>query len=174
MEPLKKSPSFLTAANVVTLFRLVLLIIFVALAIQRHITAAVAVFAVAWGLDLIDGYLARHLHQETRVGFILDKVVDRLLLVGGGVVLINQGYLPPLALLLFTKDVAVTPAFYIQIRAHESVRSLGRAGKIMTLLQGAALLWLVFVGTYPLSITLGLGIAGIVVGALYLHRVVYR
>ncbi len=161
----------LTAPNGITLFRLVLFGVFIWLALQARLSAAMLVFAVAWGLDVLDGYIARRWHQATAFGFVFDKVVDRLILVGGGVVLIATGYLAPLIGLLFIKDIICFPAMLWEVARRQKVSDLGMAGKIFALLQGLALLWLVLVGTYSLVITIPLSITGVIIGAQYWQRV---
>ena len=51
--------------------------------------AAAAWLLAALGVtDWVDGYLARHLHQVSEVGKVLDPVADRLLfLVGSGILI---------------------------------------------------------------------------------------
>lgn len=166
------SSPLVTVANIITLLRLGLLAVLIVLVIQHRLTSALLVFALAWSLDVVDGYVARRFKQETRLGFILDKVVDRLLLITAGIVLINQGYLPPLALLLFTKDVVALPALHLQLMANEKLQDLGTAGKLMTVVQGLALLWLVLIGTFATPIIFTVAIGGGVIGTWYFYRVV--
>ncbi|HEY7072220.1 MAG TPA: CDP-alcohol phosphatidyltransferase family protein [Acidimicrobiales bacterium] len=81
----------LTLPNIVTLVRLACLPVFLWLLFGVEDRAAAAWLLAALGLtDWVDGYLARHLHQVSDVGKILDPVADRLLfLVGAGGILID-------------------------------------------------------------------------------------
>ncbi len=164
----------MTVANTVTLARLPLLGLLFFLLARGQVAWAMGAFAVAWALDGIDGWLARRLHQETQLGYWLDKIIDRLILVGGGIALLAQGFLPPLALLLFTKDIIAVTTLYIQSRAREAEVSLGWPGKVMTLLQGGAMLWLVLSGQYAIIIIGVVALLGAVVGGHALYRAVYR
>jgi cardiolipin synthase len=81
----------LTLPNLITLIRLSCLPLFLWLLFGAEDRAAAAWLLAALGAtDWVDGYLARHMHQVSDVGKILDPVADRLLFfVGGGAILID-------------------------------------------------------------------------------------
>jgi cardiolipin synthase len=81
----------LTLPNLVTLVRLSCLPVFLWLLFGLEDRAAAAWLLAALGAtDWVDGYLARHLHQESELGKVLDPVADRLLfLVGAGGILVD-------------------------------------------------------------------------------------
>ena len=81
----------LTLPNLITLIRLSCLPLFLWLLFGAEDRAAAAWLLAALGAtDWVDGYLARHMHQVSEVGKILDPVADRLLFfVGGGAILID-------------------------------------------------------------------------------------
>jgi CDP-diacylglycerol--glycerol-3-phosphate 3-phosphatidyltransferase len=87
--------------NALTLGRLALIPVFVALMVQagesRSIAAAV-VFAVAGITDQVDGFLARRWHVESRFGKIADPLADRLMIDAAVILLCAYGRLPWLAL----------------------------------------------------------------------------
>jgi CDP-diacylglycerol--glycerol-3-phosphate 3-phosphatidyltransferase len=69
-----------TWANLVTALRTVSCLLVFAIAARRHSAAwNLAGLALYWGLDILDGYLARRLDQETRLGAQFDILADRLL-----------------------------------------------------------------------------------------------
>jgi cardiolipin synthase len=87
----------LTVPNAVTVVRLCLLPVFLYLLLihqpaERY--AAAAILAVMGATDWVDGYLARHLHQVSELGKILDPVADRLLLIGGVGAILIDGSVP--------------------------------------------------------------------------------
>jgi cardiolipin synthase len=85
----------LTLPNAVTVVRLGLLPVFIWLLLGRHERYAAAwVLAVMGSTDWVDGYLARHLHQVSTVGKILDPIADRLLLIGGVGAILIDGSVP--------------------------------------------------------------------------------
>jgi phosphatidylglycerophosphate synthase len=133
----------LTMPNIVTGTRLVFFILFIWAAAQQRAGLALALWLPAWGMDAIDGWLARKLKQETPFGYIFDKAVDRLVLFGGVLVVMTEGLVPEYALLLLTKDIAVLPAVTAQLKRQAVMPALGMEGKIMTVLQGVGFAWLV-------------------------------
>ena len=84
----------MTIPNYISILRILLVPVFIALILYyvnhevelyRHL--AITVFVLAIVSDAVDGYLARRMNQTTRLGAILDPLADKLLLVGGIVVL---------------------------------------------------------------------------------------
>lgn len=89
----------LTLANKITLFRILLIPLFVFLVVDyvrdgRHGQAsemqrwlACAVFAIASVSDAVDGYIARRFHQKSELGTFLDPLADKALLISALVLL---------------------------------------------------------------------------------------
>jgi CDP-diacylglycerol--glycerol-3-phosphate 3-phosphatidyltransferase len=72
----------LTWANVVTALRtLVCVGLFAAAAVRHSARLNLIGLGIYWILDILDGYLARRLNQETRLGAQFDILSDRLLVV---------------------------------------------------------------------------------------------
>ena len=67
-----------TIPNVLSMLRLALVPVFLALVVLEDYIAALAVLVVAGLTDLLDGFLARRLGQVTRLGQLLDPAADRL------------------------------------------------------------------------------------------------
>jgi cardiolipin synthase len=81
----------LTIPNVISLIRLLCLPLFLYLLFGRENRAAAAsLLGILGATDWIDGYIARHWHQVSTVGKVLDPVADRLLFfVGIGGILVD-------------------------------------------------------------------------------------
>ena len=79
--------STLTAANQVTLFRMLLIPAFVLLVLYGRPGWALVAFVVAGITDALDGLIARLARQRTSLGAWLDPMADKLLLVSAFVVL---------------------------------------------------------------------------------------
>jgi len=102
-----------TAANEVTLLRMLLIPAFVILVIYGYLGEALLVFAVAGVTDALDGLLARRASKPTTLGAWLDPMADKLLLVSTFVVLSIPGLrlanpLPIwLTVLIISRDVVI-------------------------------------------------------------------
>ena len=92
---------------------------------------ALAVLALAGFTDYLDGYLARRLHQSTRVGQILDPVADRLYILAVVIGLAIRDIIPWwLAVALPMRDVlliALVPALRTRGYSALPVHFLGKA-----------------------------------------------
>lgn len=166
----KGADRWFTAANAVTAFRLVIFALFVYATQRGIVSVAAAAFALAWGLDAVDGWLARRLRQATAFGFVFDKAVDRLVLVGGLFVLLAAGLVPLWSLLLLTKDVLVVPLVVRRSVAGQALRDLGAAGKAVAALQGLTLLWLLLGMPFGVVLTVAVAVAGGWAGYRYVQR----
>lgn len=91
------SSRILTLPNVLTIFRMVLIPIFVSLLFYQRFVLALAVFVTAGITDGLDGLLARRFDQQSQLGTILDPIADKMMLVTAFVVLSMRGvFHPPL------------------------------------------------------------------------------
>ncbi len=72
---------WVTISNLLTIARLVLAPVVVASLYCQQWLLAFVVFVVAATTDLLDGYLARALNQQTHLGTLLDPIADKVLLV---------------------------------------------------------------------------------------------
>lgn len=134
----------ITWANSITASR----ILFFALCIQelsysRPINA-ILLFVLAWGLDAIDGPIARYMNQESAFGSQLDKAIDRIVLIGSVVFLMRYDYLPTMSIFLLTKDIGLSPALTAK-KKDIIFPSAAWKGKLASVLQGFGILWL-FIG----------------------------
>lgn len=77
----------LTAPNILTILRILLVPVFLAMMLQQKTFHALAVFLVAGATDILDGLAARIWHQKTKIGAVLDPAADKLLLTTGFVLL---------------------------------------------------------------------------------------
>jgi len=74
-------------ANIMTLVRMLAVPFFISSIVYYHPEAdylryvALAIFSLAILTDVIDGYVARAYHQNTKIGAILDPLADKLLLM---------------------------------------------------------------------------------------------
>jgi CDP-diacylglycerol--glycerol-3-phosphate 3-phosphatidyltransferase len=70
---------------------------------------ALAIFLVAAGTDLVDGYLARRWKQITTVGTLLDPIADKLLISAALISLVQVRVLPAwMAILIIGREFAVS------------------------------------------------------------------
>lgn len=105
--PDNPSHKILTVANVITVSRGILTIVFLVLfvtGVNRY--EALAVYAVAACTDWLDGLIARSTRTVSWFGKILDPIVDRALLFTGVLGLVLRGELPVwVAVLVIGRDV---------------------------------------------------------------------
>lgn len=81
------SSRIITLPNVLTIFRMVLIPIFVSLVFYQRFVWALVVFVTAGVTDGLDGLLARRFDQQSQLGTILDPIADKLMLVTAFIVL---------------------------------------------------------------------------------------
>lgn len=138
-----------TVANQLTMLRMALVPAFVLLALDRQFTWALVVFVVAGLTDALDGYVARHANQSTRLGAMLDPVADKLLVGSAYVVLTwSSVVLCPLpawltVTLLFRDAMVVVGVVVVNLTVGPREFAPSRLGKFSTALNiatGAAVL----------------------------------
>jgi len=123
----------LTAANAVTAVRLAGLPLFV------YLVLGPAAYGIAFGLlaliaatDWVDGYIARRFDQVTRLGRLLDPLIDRLLLATAAITLLLEGFVPVLvAALVLGRDALLLTVTLVRYRGVPPL-PVNRAGKFAT------------------------------------------
>ena len=80
--------------NKLTIFRVILVIPFVALMLNGYDLWAVAVFIIASLTDLLDGKIARKYNLITDFGKFMDPLADKLLVCAAMICLVEMGRLP--------------------------------------------------------------------------------
>jgi cardiolipin synthase len=88
------SSRIITLPNLLTIFRMALIPVFVSLLFYQKFLLALGVFLVAGITDGLDGLLARRFHQQSPLGRILDPIADKMMLVTSFVVLSMRGVFP--------------------------------------------------------------------------------
>ena len=121
-----------TTANKITIFRIILIPVFMVLAYQNLFGWALAVYIIACLSDVADGYIARHYNQVSNFGKFMDPLADKLLVVAAMLLFVEQHRMPAWALLLVVaREFAVTG---LRLIAVDNGRVIAAAwsGKIKT------------------------------------------
>jgi CDP-diacylglycerol--glycerol-3-phosphate 3-phosphatidyltransferase len=174
----------MTTANKITIVRILLVPFFITQIIcyartghEGYRLGALLSFAMASLGDALDGYVARHYNQRSELGAILDPLADKLLLISAIILLSfeNHRYFDRIPLWLtatiLSRDaillIGVALIHYmmgkIKVRAHMT-------GKVATVLQMAAILWILLKWPAPplRYLMAGAGIFTAVSGLFYI------
>jgi len=146
-------------ANWITISRILLIPVFVGLAlyygksaaasqpVEAYRIAAVAVFLLACASDFVDGWVARHFNQQTRLGSRLDPIADKGLVLAALITLSTswpEDHRFPLwfPILVVSKDVlSFGGACLIQYCVGKVIIRPHWTGKVCTVTLMVALAW---------------------------------
>jgi CDP-diacylglycerol--glycerol-3-phosphate 3-phosphatidyltransferase len=130
--------------NVLTIGRLILIPVFVALVLTAdggHSWPAAIVFGAAGVTDQVDGWLARRWRVESEFGKVADPLADRLMIDAAVILLWHADRLPWVALAIPARDLALVAGYKLVMeRGYEFAVNL--AGKAATWLLYASLAFL--------------------------------
>lgn len=123
--------------NLLTLFRILLVPIFVTLLIYGQTFYAFLAFILAGVTDALDGFIARVFNQKTVLGAYLDPIADKLLLVTSYIVLAIIDIIPPwLAVLVISRDIFIMIGVAILFLNHKPIEIRPTLlGKVSTFMQ---------------------------------------
>ena len=133
--------------NALTLGRLVLIPVFVALVLAAdggHSWPAAIVFGVAGVTDQVDGWLARRWRVESEFGKVADPLADRLMIDAAVVLLWHAGRLPWVALAIPARDVALIAGYKLVV---------GRGYELAVNFAGKAATWLLYASLAFIMVT---------------------
>lgn len=121
-----------TTANKITIFRIVLIPVFLVLAYTGLKYWALAVYIIACLSDVADGYIARHYNQVSNFGKFVDPLADKMLVLSAMCFFIEKGQMPgwAVAIVLF-REFAVSGLRLIAVE-QSRVIAAARSGKIKT------------------------------------------
>jgi cardiolipin synthase len=139
----------LTVPNGLTAIRLLCVPVFVLLLARPHRSGWYPAALLLAGLgvtDGLDGYVARHFHQVSKLGKVLDPVADRLLLAVAAISIIVVGAIPVwVAVAALSREALVAVGFVVVAAGGGRRMDVQWAGKA---------------GTFALMCTLPLFLAG--------------
>ncbi len=164
---------FLTLPNVLTLLRLGLVPVFVAMSLRRQALGALVVFALAALTDFLDGLAARICHLRTRIGTLLDPLADKLLLSTAFILLtlkrLSSPYSIPfwLTAVVIGRDLLIVVGAYVVFRLRRT-RSFPPSflGKISTVCQALTIFCVLLANYVPASVSLSSALPALYVLAL--------
>ena len=100
--------------NIVTLARIALVPVLILLLKDHEYAAGLIVFVIAGASDALDGFLAKRLNVQSRLGAILDPVADKLLLVSAYVMLAVLEHIPFwLVLVVVFRDLLIVGGYML-------------------------------------------------------------
>ena len=149
-----------TVPNILSLVRLALAIVFFVAWEQGRGTAAFWLFVVAASTDWIDGWYARRFGQVSRLGRILDPLVDKVIVCGAYTLLAAAGtaIAPWMAVVVVVRELAVT-AIRAEMEKAGHDFSAGVSGKLKMVLQCLAIALVLAARAWP-----AVAVAGVPIG----------
>lgn len=131
---------------ILTLSRILLVPIFI-FTVYHHPIFGALLFGIASITDFLDGYLARHFGEVTKLGIILDPIADKFLVVSALIVLVDMERLPAwIAIIIIVREFLVTGIRAIAFSKNIIIPA-ETGGKIKTTSQMIAILCLILVGS---------------------------
>ena len=132
--------------NKLTMLRIVLVPVFMALAANRWMLAAGVVFALASFTDFLDGSIARKYHLVTDFGKFADPLADKLLTTTAFVYMVVDGVCSPVVVVvILAREFAVSGLRMIAASAPGGkVIAANMWGKVKTVLQMLTIIFYYF------------------------------
>ena len=143
-----------TTPNLLSLFRLVLIPVYVVIYLDAtepsHYLVAGGILAVSCLTDLIDGKIARHFDMISTVGKILDPIADKATQFALTLCLsLRYPVLRPVLALFVVKECFQLTAGLVNLRRKKMLPGALLAGKICTTVLFVSLILLVLIPTLP-------------------------
>lgn len=91
---MNKNEKIITIPNILSFIRLMLIPVVVILIDSDEMIPALIVFLLACATDVIDGFIARHYHLQTRLGTWLDPLADKLMAICVLLIFTNKKIFP--------------------------------------------------------------------------------
>ena len=151
----------MTTASKITLVRVALLPVFMALLLMGYNWFALIVFAIASLTDFVDGYIARHYNQTSDFGKFLDPLADKLLVTAAMLVFVQWGRMPSwVVMIVLSREFAVSGLRMVAASGGK-VLAAGWSGKVKTfttmvglcVMMAISVLWIDWVVVIVIAVT---------------------
>lgn len=137
----------LNLPTILTLSRIVLIPVFIAVVYQHPFWGAI-VFSIASITDFLDGYFARRSGQVTKFGIILDPLADKFLVISALVVLVDMARLSAwMAIIIIVREFLITGLRVVAL-SKDIIIPAEMGGKLKIGAQITAILCLILVGSF--------------------------
>jgi CDP-diacylglycerol--glycerol-3-phosphate 3-phosphatidyltransferase len=137
----------LNLPTILTLSRILLAPVFI-FSVYQHPVFGALIFSIASITDYLDGYLARHSGDITKLGIILDPIADKFLVVSALIVLVDMERLPAwIAIIIIVREFLVTGLRAIALSKNILIPA-ETGGKLKTFTQIIAILCLILMGSF--------------------------
>lgn len=122
----------MTTANKITIFRIIMIPVFLVLAYTGQMYWAFAIYTIACLSDMADGYIARHYNQISNFGKFADPLADKMLVLAAMCFFIENGQMAGwiVAVVLF-REFAVSGLRMVAVE-QQRVIAAAWSGKIKT------------------------------------------
>ncbi|MBN1497974.1 MAG: CDP-diacylglycerol--glycerol-3-phosphate 3-phosphatidyltransferase [Spirochaetes bacterium] len=143
-------PTFIfNIPNLLSLSRIVLIPLLIYLLYMKLWLAALILFAIASLTDMLDGWSARKLNQESDFGVFIDPLADKFLVISVlAALMVLDPYLEIfdfwMILVIVGRDVLITVMRYLAIRRGQVLRT-SRLGKVKTAFQMVSIVIIIMI-----------------------------
>ena len=148
-----------TIPNQITLFRIVLIPVFIVvfyLPVSWNHFGAFVVFWFAAISDALDGYLARKLNQSSAFGAFIDPVADKLMVVAALVILIQDlqvWWISVSAILMIAREIFISALReFMSSRGKREIIAVSQLGKYKTAAQMLGIMGLIWRPDYDIPL----------------------
>jgi CDP-diacylglycerol--glycerol-3-phosphate 3-phosphatidyltransferase len=150
-----------TIPNQITLFRIILIPVFIVvfyLPVSWNHFGAFVVFWFAAISDALDGYLARKLNQSSAFGAFIDPVADKLMVVAALVILIQDlqvWWISISAILMIAREIFISALReFMSSRGKRDEIAVSQMGKYKTAAQMLGIMGLIWHPNYDIPLIL--------------------
>ncbi len=130
-------------------------------------------FLISGLTDVLDGYIARHYNQITKVGILMDPLADKLMIITVLLSLWVKGVIPFfIILIVIIKEVTMIIGAFILYKRRDIAIPANRFGKTATLLFYVAIIFSIF--DWPYGLTLMIIALLLALVAFFIYSIEFR